>query len=127
MNLLVLGATGRTGSLVVEQALAAGHTVTALVRSPEKLTTVNSNLRVVTGQATDTAAVSRALEGVGGSNSQVTDAAGVVWRTRSIAEAAATVSIYTMIFAVALSAIKLLQASANSRATIVEEGTPLTN
>lgn len=64
MNLLVLGATGRTGSLVVEQALAAGHIVTALVRSPEKLATVNSNLRVVIGQATDTSAVSRALEGV---------------------------------------------------------------
>jgi putative membrane protein len=46
---------------------------------------------------------------VGGSNSPVTDAAGVVWQTRSIAEAAATVSIYTMLFAVALSAVKLIQ------------------
>jgi uncharacterized protein YbjT (DUF2867 family) len=64
MNLLVLGATGRTGRLVVEQALAAGHTVTALVRSPEKLATSNSNLRVVTGKATDRSDVSRALEGV---------------------------------------------------------------
>ena len=64
MNLLVLGATGRTGRLVVEQALAAGHTVTALVRSPEKLTTSNSNLRVVAGEATDKSAVSRALKGV---------------------------------------------------------------
>jgi uncharacterized protein YbjT (DUF2867 family) len=64
MNLLVLGATGRTGRLVVEQALAAGHTVTALVRSPEKLTSRNSNLRVVAGEATDRSAVSRALEGV---------------------------------------------------------------
>jgi uncharacterized protein YbjT (DUF2867 family) len=63
MNLVVLGATGRTGRLVVEQALAAGHTVTALVRSPEKLTTSHSNLRVVTGQATDSSAVSKALEG----------------------------------------------------------------
>src|SRR5216683_914163 len=63
MNLVVLGATGRTGRLVVEQALAAGHTVTALVRSPEKLPTGSPNLRVVTGQATDTSAVSRALEG----------------------------------------------------------------
>jgi putative membrane protein len=51
---------------------------------------------------------------VGNSNSQVTDAAGVVWGTRSIAEAAATVSVYTMIFAVALSAVKLFQASANT-------------
>jgi uncharacterized protein YbjT (DUF2867 family) len=63
MNLAVLGATGRTGRLVVDQALAAGHTVTALVRSPEKLTADNANLRLVTGEATDTSAVSRALEG----------------------------------------------------------------
>jgi len=63
MNLAVLGATGRTGRLVVEQALAAGHTVTALVRSPEKLTTGNPNLRVVTGEATEASAVASALEG----------------------------------------------------------------
>ena len=80
MNLLVLGATGRTGRLVVEQALVAGHTVTALVRSPEKLTIVNSNLRVVAGEATDKAAVSRALQGadaaistLGGKGSVIAD------------------------------------------------------
>ncbi len=80
MNLLVLGATGRTGRLVVEQALAAGHTVTALVRSPGKLTTRNSNLRVVTGEATDASAISRALEGadavistLGGKGSVIAD------------------------------------------------------
>ena len=60
MNFVVLGATGRTGRLVVEQAIAAGHTVTALVRSPEKLTTGNSKLRVISGEATDASAVSRA-------------------------------------------------------------------
>lgn len=80
MNLVVLGATGRTGSLVVEQALDAGHTVTALVRSPEKLTTRNSNLRIVAGAVTDTAALARALEGadalistLGGSGSVIAD------------------------------------------------------
>ncbi len=80
MNLVILGATGRTGRLVVEQALAAGHTVTALVRSPEKLTSANPNLRVVTGQATDATAVSRAMEGadavistLGGKGSVIAD------------------------------------------------------
>jgi uncharacterized protein YbjT (DUF2867 family) len=89
MNLAVLGATGRTGRLVVEQALAAGHTVTALVRSPEKLTTTQSNLRVVTGQATETSAVSIALEGadavistLGGKGSVIADS------TRAIVTAA---------------------------------------
>ncbi|WP_274364535.1 carotenoid biosynthesis protein [Paenibacillus thermotolerans] len=44
-------------------------------------------------------------------NTLVTDATGVVWHTRSIAEAEATVSIFTMIFAAALSTVKLLQSS----------------
>jgi uncharacterized protein YbjT (DUF2867 family) len=89
MNLVVLGATGRTGRLVVEQALAAGHTVTALVRSPEKLTVRNSSLRVVAGKATDAADVARALEGadavlstLGGNGSVIADS------TRAIVEAA---------------------------------------
>jgi uncharacterized protein YbjT (DUF2867 family) len=80
MNLVVLGATGRTGRLVVEQALAAGHTVTTLVPSPEKLTMGNPNLRVVTGEATETSAVSSALEGadavistLGGKGSVIAD------------------------------------------------------
>ena len=44
-------------------------------------------------------------------NTVVTDAAGVVWQTRSITAAEATVSIFTMIFAAVLSAMKLLQTS----------------
>jgi uncharacterized protein YbjT (DUF2867 family) len=89
MNLVVLGATGRTGRLVVEQALAAGHTVTVLVRSPEKLPTGHSNLRVVTGEATETAAVASALAGadavistLGGKGSVIADS------TRAIVAAA---------------------------------------
>src|SRR6266704_4185882 len=50
---------------------------------------------------------------VGGGNTSVADASGVVWQTRSIAESMATVSIFTMIFAVAMSAVKLLQVGAN--------------
>ena len=89
MNLVVLGATGRTGRLVVEQALAAGHTVTALVRSPEKVAVRNPNLRVVAGQATDPSAVARALDHadalistLGGGESVISDS------TRAIVEAA---------------------------------------
>ena len=63
MNLTVLGATGPTGTQLVEQALAAGHHVTALARSPEKLTITNPNLHVVQGDATDRAAVSQAMKG----------------------------------------------------------------
>jgi uncharacterized membrane protein len=49
---------------------------------------------------------------VGGPNTAATDAVGIVWQTRSIAEAQATVSIFTMLFAAALSAVKVLQGSA---------------
>jgi putative NADH-flavin reductase len=37
MNILVLGAAGKTGREVVAQSLAAGNTVTAFVRDPDKL------------------------------------------------------------------------------------------
>jgi len=80
MNLVVLGATGGTGRLVVEQALATGHTVTALVRSPEKVTLRDPNLHVMAGQATDPSAVLRALDGadalistLGGSGTVISD------------------------------------------------------
>ena len=63
MNLTVLGAAGATGIPLVEQALAAGHQVTALARSPDKLTITNPSLLVVQGDATDRAALSQAMKG----------------------------------------------------------------
>jgi uncharacterized protein YbjT (DUF2867 family) len=63
MNLTVLGATGATGVQLVEQAIAAGHRVTALARSAENLTLTNPNLHVVQGDATDRAVVSQAMKG----------------------------------------------------------------
>jgi uncharacterized protein YbjT (DUF2867 family) len=89
VNVLILGASGRTGRLVVEQALAAGYDVTALVRSPEKLTVGNSRLHVVAGQATNARDVARAMVGadavisvLGGGGSVIVDS------TRAIIEAA---------------------------------------
>ena len=63
MNLTVLGATDATGVELVEQALAAGHQVTALARSAENLTLTNPNLHVVQGDATDRAVLSQAMNG----------------------------------------------------------------
>jgi uncharacterized protein YbjT (DUF2867 family) len=63
MNLTILGAAGATGTQLAGQALAAGHHVTALVRSPEKLTVTGPNLYVVQGDATDRAAVAQAMKG----------------------------------------------------------------
>jgi putative NADH-flavin reductase len=53
MKLLVIGATGRTGREIVQQALARGHHVTAFVRSPESITLENERLTVLKGNAMD--------------------------------------------------------------------------
>lgn len=63
MQLAVFGGTGKTGRLVVEQALAGGHSVTVLARNPAKLTLQNPRLRVVQGDIGDATKVSEALAG----------------------------------------------------------------
>ncbi|MFZ1628219.1 MAG: NAD(P)H-binding protein, partial [Anaerolineae bacterium] len=47
MKIAVFGATGGAGRQVVEQALAAGHQVSALARNPAKLALTNDNLTIV--------------------------------------------------------------------------------
>jgi len=53
MKLFVIGATGRTGREIVQQALARGHHVTAFVRSPENINLKNERLTILKGNATD--------------------------------------------------------------------------
>jgi putative NADH-flavin reductase len=60
MKVLILGATGPLGKQIVKQALERGHEVTALVRSPEKIT--DSKVRVIPGQV-DTANLELAVAG----------------------------------------------------------------
>jgi uncharacterized protein YbjT (DUF2867 family) len=92
MKVLVLGATGATGRLVVDQALEAGHPVRALVRSPEKLALSHSALDVVRGQATDPVDVGRAMVGVDAVISALGAAKGTVITdaTRAVIAGAAT-------------------------------------
>lgn len=49
MKILILGATGRVGSEIVNHALQDGHHVTVLVRSPEKIQINNENLTIIQG------------------------------------------------------------------------------
>ena len=63
MKLTIFGASGRTGVHLVEQALAAGHDVVALVRNPAKLTLRHERLRIAPGELTDEAAVEDAVRG----------------------------------------------------------------
>ncbi|MGH3326460.1 MAG: NAD(P)-dependent oxidoreductase [Streptomycetales bacterium] len=62
MKLTIFAATGGTGRHVLEQAVAAGHDVTAVVRNPKKL---SGQARVVTADlaAPDPAALAAAVDG----------------------------------------------------------------
>ena len=62
MKIIVFGATGGTGKLIVSQALAKGHTVTAFVRDPAGLPS-DPHLRVIQGDAMDFATVVSAVHG----------------------------------------------------------------
>jgi uncharacterized protein YbjT (DUF2867 family) len=53
MNILVLGAAGKTGREVLAQSLAAGHTVTAFVRDPEKLDRTDGAVAVGDARSVD--------------------------------------------------------------------------
>ena len=61
-KILVLGATGGTGRLIVSQALARGYDVSALVRSPEKGSDLKG-AKVIVGDARDETALREALKG----------------------------------------------------------------
>ncbi|MEU8803751.1 SDR family oxidoreductase [Spirillospora sp. NPDC048819] len=63
MKLLVLGPTGKTGGHLLTQALDAGHDVTALARTPGKITISRPRLRVVQGDALDAASIEAAMPG----------------------------------------------------------------
>lgn len=62
MKLFLLGATGRTGTQILELARARGHEVTAFVRSPQKLA-ATPGIRVVGGDPLDRDALAGALPG----------------------------------------------------------------
>ena len=63
MNLLVFGASGGTGSRLVQQALDKGHVVTAFARDPAKIRLTHANLRVVRGDVLQPDSVDAAMTG----------------------------------------------------------------
>lgn len=64
MKLTIFGATGGTGTCLTEQALAAGHQVTAVVRDPARLAVrPHPQLRVITADITDPASILPAVAG----------------------------------------------------------------
>jgi putative NADH-flavin reductase len=61
-KILVLGATGATGRLIVNQAVARGYDVTVLVRSAGKASDI-TGAKLIVGDARDETALRAALEG----------------------------------------------------------------
>jgi putative NADH-flavin reductase len=61
MKLLVIGATRGIGRRLVELTLDEGHTVTALVRNPERLPASRDRLEIIKGDIRDRDAVGRAV------------------------------------------------------------------
>jgi len=63
MKIALFGATGGTGKNFLQQALIAGHEVTALVRDPTRLPDSHQHLVVIQGDVLDPETVTKTLAG----------------------------------------------------------------
>ena len=63
MKVVILGATGGTGLEIVRQTIERGHSVTALVRSPEKLRGYAGFIRIKQGSPLNASELEEILEG----------------------------------------------------------------
>ncbi|HEV8284601.1 MAG TPA: NAD(P)H-binding protein [Chitinophagaceae bacterium] len=63
MRILLLGATGRTGKILLEQALEHGHIVHVLVRDQKKISLQQYNLLLFEGTPLDKLALDKAMQG----------------------------------------------------------------
>jgi putative NADH-flavin reductase len=61
MKILLLGSTGRTGKLVIEEAIKRGHGISAIARDPERL--MDYQIDITQGTPYDFEAVEKALSG----------------------------------------------------------------
>ncbi len=62
MKLVVLGATGGTGLEIVRQAAERGHSVTALVRTPDRLREFRDRITVKPGALLNSAGLEQAIQ-----------------------------------------------------------------
>ncbi len=63
MKLVVLGATGGVGLEAVRQAISRGHSVTAFVRSPERLKPFGDQITILQGDLLNSDELARAIKG----------------------------------------------------------------
>lgn len=62
MQIVVMGASGRTGNHILRQAVGMGYDVTAFVRHPNRLALSHERLRVRVGDVNDPYSVERTLQ-----------------------------------------------------------------
>ena len=62
-TILLYGGSGRTGTLVMQQALAAGHSVRALVRNPTVISQNHADLTLIKGTPENADDVAKAMQG----------------------------------------------------------------
>src|SRR3954468_19538965 len=63
MKIILFGATGNIGQRVTAEALRRGHSVTGVVRDPEKVSSPDARISLVQGDATDAESVARVARG----------------------------------------------------------------
>ena len=63
-NILILGATGHLGKVLVKKLVASNCNVTALVRTPEKLDKSFTSIKIIKGSPTNENDVSKSLENI---------------------------------------------------------------
>jgi putative NADH-flavin reductase len=63
VKIVLFGATGNIGQRIVAEALRRGHTVTGVVRDPEKVSSPDPRVALVAGDATDPDSVAKVARG----------------------------------------------------------------
>jgi putative NADH-flavin reductase len=63
MRIAIFGGTGGTGQQVIEQALEAGHQVSALVRDPDRLSEASKLADIIVGDVLNTQNVAETISG----------------------------------------------------------------
>jgi putative NADH-flavin reductase len=63
VKLFIIGATGHTGTQIIDLALARSHDVTAFVRSPQKISRRDPKLKIVKGNPYDAEQLAKAVAG----------------------------------------------------------------
>ncbi|AKG36742.1 NAD(P)-dependent oxidoreductase [Paenibacillus durus] len=62
-QIAIIGGTGKAGRYLAQKALESGHSVCMLVRNPEKLTSHDDTIQMITGDARDVGSIRSLLDG----------------------------------------------------------------